>query len=294
MPTSTRVVEEVSGALATAHAVGVVHRDVKPANVLFDDAGNSYLADFGIAVLDDASDDDGLDLRSAGSPLYASPEQAARFGVVAGVGPVRARGRSVGGAHGTGTVRGIDGHRGAAGEARRRGAGASRRRRRAIGARRRAPASDCAASVGPLSRRHRVRRGLARRVIAADDGEAVRTTGDLDLEPATRAAAVDASPACPRSRVNPYKGLRAFREADAAEFHGRDELVDRLVDSGQRRRRSSRSSDHPVRARARSCTPGLVPELRRRGALVVSMVPGIEPLRRVRGRAAAGRHGGRR
>ena len=39
--------------LGAAHALGVVHRDVKPANVLFDEAGNSYLADFGISVLTD-------------------------------------------------------------------------------------------------------------------------------------------------------------------------------------------------------------------------------------------------
>ena len=70
----TRLVEEMSGALTAAHSLGVVHRDVKPANVLFDEAGNSYLVDFGIATLADADDD--TDMRSAGSPMYASPEQA--------------------------------------------------------------------------------------------------------------------------------------------------------------------------------------------------------------------------
>ena len=45
----TRLVEEIGGALTAAHALGVVHRDIKPANVLFDETGNSYLADFGIA-----------------------------------------------------------------------------------------------------------------------------------------------------------------------------------------------------------------------------------------------------
>ena len=64
----------MSGALTAAHSLGVVHRDVKPANVLFDEAGNSYLVDFGIAKL--AGADDETDMRSAGSPMYASPEQA--------------------------------------------------------------------------------------------------------------------------------------------------------------------------------------------------------------------------
>ena len=50
---ATRLVTEIGGALGAAHALGVVHRDVKPANVLFDETGNSYLADFGISVLTD-------------------------------------------------------------------------------------------------------------------------------------------------------------------------------------------------------------------------------------------------
>ncbi len=69
----TKLVDEIGGALAMAHDVGIVHRDVKPANIIFDENDNAYLADFGIAIADgDAAE---LDLRSAGSPLYVSPEQ---------------------------------------------------------------------------------------------------------------------------------------------------------------------------------------------------------------------------
>ena len=43
------VVEHVGAALASAHRQGVVHRDVKPGNILFDEERNAYLSDFGIA-----------------------------------------------------------------------------------------------------------------------------------------------------------------------------------------------------------------------------------------------------
>ncbi|MDQ3751897.1 MAG: serine/threonine protein kinase [Actinomycetota bacterium] len=65
----------VLGALETAHANGIVHRDVKPANIMVMPDGRSKLSDFGIATLEDDTriTSTGLVL---GSPLYMAPEQA--------------------------------------------------------------------------------------------------------------------------------------------------------------------------------------------------------------------------
>ncbi|MDQ3767134.1 MAG: serine/threonine protein kinase [Actinomycetota bacterium] len=65
----------VLGALETAHAKGIIHRDVKPANIMVMPDGRSKLSDFGIATLQDDTriTSTGLVL---GSPAFMAPEQA--------------------------------------------------------------------------------------------------------------------------------------------------------------------------------------------------------------------------
>ncbi|MCC9004647.1 MAG: protein kinase [Candidatus Competibacter sp.] len=70
------IMKLISGALAYAHGRGVIHRDIKPQNVLFRQDGTPVLSDFGIAKLVDTDDTQltapGL---AIGSPVYMSPEQ---------------------------------------------------------------------------------------------------------------------------------------------------------------------------------------------------------------------------
>ncbi|HLY65140.1 MAG TPA: serine/threonine-protein kinase, partial [Chloroflexota bacterium] len=67
-----QILRPVAQAIDYAHQAGVIHRDVKPANMLFD-GGRLFLSDFGLSLLQDAVGSTGA--KMAGTPWYMAPEQ---------------------------------------------------------------------------------------------------------------------------------------------------------------------------------------------------------------------------
>jgi protein kinase-like protein/PEGA domain-containing protein len=79
LPLATRVLREAAAALGHAHARGVVHRDVKPANIMLDADDRVVLTDFGISKISKAGDSHERLTQVGtvvGTPHYMAPEQA--------------------------------------------------------------------------------------------------------------------------------------------------------------------------------------------------------------------------
>ncbi len=76
IPVVRAILQQVGNALGYAHRNGIIHRDVKPANIMIDEEGWSVVTDFGIAKV---AENRGLTMTgiAVGTPSYMSPEQCA-------------------------------------------------------------------------------------------------------------------------------------------------------------------------------------------------------------------------
>lgn len=244
-PQVLEIVAGIGSALGHAHRRGVVHRDVTPHNVLLDEDGHPYLADFGMASLLG-----GTGPAVTSSPAYLSPEESA----------------------GDKAVIQSDVY--------------------SLGVLVHAALADRIPATGePLPAMSDLRHDLPP---AVDDVIACATAPDVADRYASIAAFVDALaravgigrdevPVLQIEERNPYKGLRAFEETDAADFFGREMLVSEVVQTVARHRLvgvvgpSGCGKSSLVKA-------GVIPVLRRgvlpgsEQWLITEMYPGARPL----------------
>jgi WD40 repeat protein len=275
------MLEQVGAALCAAHRVGVVHRDVKPANVLLDKDGNGYLADFGIAK--NLSDPDLENLTETGaivgSPACTSPEQIRSepvkpqadiyclglllYELLSGhkpfLGPTPVEYIMQ---HLSEPLPPLDGH----------------------------PALD--AIVQRATAKASLERYPNVPSLLADFRQAVTRDGSV-------AVAVDAIPyrviVTDEAPENPYKGLRPFSEADAVDFFGRETLVQEMLacladadnpaaGSNQDLARFMAVVGPSGSGKSSAVKAGLLPALRQGGLpgsenwFVVDLMPGTHPL----------------
>ena len=73
---AAQIVSRIARGLQHAHSRGVVHRDIKPGNIVLDDSGEPHITDFGLARRDTGEVTLTIEGRLLGTPAYMSPEQA--------------------------------------------------------------------------------------------------------------------------------------------------------------------------------------------------------------------------
>ncbi|MFO1498236.1 MAG: serine/threonine-protein kinase [Verrucomicrobiota bacterium] len=77
---TARLLATVARAIQHAHERGVLHRDIKPGNILLDASGEPHVADFGLAKITESDSNLTLTRTALGTPAYMAPEQAAGRG----------------------------------------------------------------------------------------------------------------------------------------------------------------------------------------------------------------------
>jgi WD40 repeat protein len=261
-----KLVEQVASALSLAHRNHIIHRDIKPDNILMDDDGNAYLTDFGIAKANtqDEEDEDSI----TGSPGYIAPEQITAGEI---------------GAHtdlysfGIVIYEVLTNHHPFAGQS-----ASEMFLKHLQGNILEIPAgSPLSPKVQAFIRRATARLPADRFPDAAAMAVSFREALSAEKPIETGFAVVDFS-----AITNPYKGLRAFDEADADDFFGRETLVQYLIQrlDGEEQFGNFLAVVGPSGSgKSSAVKAGVVPALRK-GALPGSekwfyaeLTPGIDP-----------------
>jgi len=191
---AARLLSQMAGALSYAHRQGVIHGDLKPANVLLDDEGHAYLSDFGIATR--LADYSAAERFADSSPAYLSPEELQ--------GEERTARSDI---YGLGLLA------------------------YELLTGRRPPMDGALPSVAAVGAALPVSiDSVIAKATTVDPAERYATA---DAFLAAFGLACGATPPAPESVYtavdNPYKGLHAFDETDEDDFYGRDALVAELV-----------------------------------------------------------------
>jgi len=223
---TAKLLDQITAALAVAHRHRVVHRDIKPDNILLDKEGNAYLADFGIAKQTDlqtSKDDTG-----AGTIQYAAPEQFQRKDITAQTDVYSL---------------GVMLYEILTGQHPFSGATPSEIVYKHL----QEPLPDVTQVrqtlptgvqqiIQDMTAKDPSQRYRDVRAVAVDFREALmqRPTASIKAQqpPTTTKSHVDDTPTLVDTSEleNPYKGLRAFTEADVDDFYGRTLLVEHLLD----------------------------------------------------------------
>jgi WD40 repeat protein/serine/threonine protein kinase/DNA-binding XRE family transcriptional regulator len=269
---------QIGTALHAAHQAGVIHRDLKPANILLDPEQNAYLADFGVAK-DISLTGHTQEGAIVGSPAYFSPEQI-------NAEPIKPQADIY--CLGIMLYELLTGQKPFPGPS---------------------PVAYIQQHLSeslPSLAEHNLALPLALDDVLAHataKNPAERYPDALSLveafrkaiagERGSRGAGVNFAPPLPRppapllELINPYKGLRAFTEADAADFFGRDTLIQALL--GRMSETDDLSRFLAVvgpsgSGKSSVVKAGLIPALRRGGLpdserwFIVEMLPGPHPL----------------
>ena len=255
-----RMTDQIAAALAIAHRNHVIHRDIKPDNILLDNDDNAYLTDFGIAKVGTTSaDESDEDSESAGSPAYMSPEQISVAMQASPASDIYSLGfviyEMLTGKHPF-TWEYLP---------------------QVLIMHLQEDIPDLPEDL------HRLDHVLKRATMKDPDD---RYQSVLEFAAALRGAALGEAVAASifdeSTLINPYKGLRAFEEADTDDFFGRDALIQQMIDRLE--------DDDPLAnflavvgpsgsGKSSVVHAGLIPRLRMADDLyMIDMVPGSTPI----------------